>query len=182
MASLICRIVTFLLAINLLTSATHIGPKYDTRPRNHLDIFAKQYAVDHQLTFLNTGIGSLIDAKEGVWIINLISRQMLTIKEGRRLAADLTFQLLYKIYHDPSFANYCKVAADFYRSAELKDEYVGFSITFWDQDTNRPLDPYLAQIRLVDGNLYYYYADPKTQKLQKPVLEPLTSLNLPCYK
>ena len=175
-------ILALLLVATFLISATHVGPKFDTRPRSHLDIFAKQYAREHSLTFINTGCGSLADAKEGVWIVNLTSNQKLTIEEARQAATDLAFQLLHMVHHDPSFANYCKVSASPHSSTEIKDEYVGFQLTFWDQDTNRPLNPYIAQIRLADGNLYYHYADQYTQALQSPIVESLASLSLPNYQ
>jgi hypothetical protein len=175
-------IIPILLVTPFLMGATHEGPAYDTRPRNALDAFAKDLAKKHRLEFLNSGLGSLADAREGIWAINLVSGQKLTLEQARKFAADLSYQLLYKIYQDPLFAQYCKKAAYMHKSAELKDEYVGFRLAFWDENTNRPLYPFIAQIRLADGNLYYHYADPKTQALQEPIVESLTSLELPNYQ
>jgi hypothetical protein len=160
----------------------HMGPAYDTRARNALDLFAKEFAKKHSLIFLNSGVCSLADAKEAIWVISLTSSQKVTLEEGRALAADLTYQLLYQVFHNPLYAHYCQKAAYLRRSADVKETFVGFRLAFWDQNTDRPLYPYLAQIRLADGNLYYHYADPETQALQEPLVESIGSLNLPGYR
>ncbi len=175
-------ILAVLLIAPLLLGSRHSGPAYDRHARESLDAFAQEFAKKHQLKFLNTGVGSLADAKEGIWIINFVSNQTLTIEEARLFAADLTYQLLYKVYHDRLFINYCKISAPFHKSADMREEYVGFRLAFWDQNTNRPLYPCVAQIRLADGNLYYHYANPNTQALQEPLVESLAALELPLYR
>lgn len=46
-----------------------------------------------------------------------------------------------------------------YPSATFIPEYVAFRISFWDQYIDRPVSPYIAEIRLFDGRLFYYTAD-----------------------
>lgn len=154
-----------------LMGATHIGPKYDTRPRYALDAFGERLAKAYQLEFLNSGLGLLADAKEGIWALNLVSREQMTIEEGRQLAKAISQKLLCKVFQDPLFAQYCLKSDG--KDTTLRKEHVAFRLAFWDKDTNRPLYPYLAQIRLADGNLYYHYADPETQALQEPLVEAL---------
>lgn len=173
-------ILILFLAFPLLISTKHIEPAYDRRLREALDIFANELAKKHKLHFLNSGV-DFSGSSKSIWAINLVSHQTLTIEEARKLAAELSYQLLYKTYHDPLFTNYFKMDRN-PNVSEMKNEYVGFRLTFWDQNTNRPLDPFVAQIRLKDGNLYYHYADPKTQVLQEPVVEPLTFLEFPNYR
>lgn len=153
----------------LLISAKHSGPSYETRPRYRLDKYADEIAKKYNLQVLTTGLGTLADAKRAPWGISFVSNQNLTIEQGRILANALTAQLLSKIFEDPSFANYWKNRP----SGELKREDLAFRLAFWDQQTNRPLYPYLAQIRLVEGALYFHYADPLTQSLQDPIVESL---------
>jgi len=154
--------------------ATHYGPAYDTRPRYALDAFAKELAREYQLEFLNSGLGALADAEQGIWALSLVSRQEITLEQGRQLATAIAHKLLDKVFTDPLFAQYCQKRNRFHKD-ELKREYVAFRLAFWDKKTNRPHYPFLAQIRLADGNLYYHYADPETQALQAPIVEILDS-------
>lgn len=157
-----------------LMGATHIGPKYDTRPRYALDAFAKELARQYKLEFLNSGLGSLADAKQGIWGLSLVSRQQMTLEEGRAFANEIADKLIAQVFKDPLFAKYCQKSAP-YHGPELKKEHVAFRLAFWDKNTDRPLFPYLAQIRLADGKLYYHYANPETQALQEAIEEDLIS-------
>lgn len=46
-------------------------------------------------------------------------------------------------------------------------------IAYWDEEMNRPLLPYIADVRLQEGNITYYTADPITQALQVHLVESL---------
>lgn len=162
--------VVLLTVAGLLMGAKHIGPSYDTKPRYALDAFAKKLAKQHHLEFLNSGLGGLAGAKQGIWALSLVSREQMTLDEGRKLATAITRQLLHKVFTDPLFARYCQKSCRA-GSEELKPEHVAFRLAFWDENTDRPLYPYLAQVRLAEGKLYFHYADPKTQALQEPIVE-----------
>lgn len=75
----------------------------------------------------------------------------------------------------PAFSYARKKFAEKYprESAIVKNEMMSFRLAFWDENMERSFYPYLAQIQLVDHKLYYYYADPKTQALLDPIVEPL---------
>jgi hypothetical protein len=154
-----------------LMGATHGGPKWDRRPRYALDAFAKVLAKEHQLEFLNSGVGLIADADRAIWAISLVSRRQMTLEQGRQFATAIAHKLYRKVLNDPLFGQYCQEMSSFYSSSEVKKEYVAFRLAFWDKNTNRPLYPFLAQIRLADGNLFYHYADPETQALQPPIVE-----------
>lgn len=156
-----------------LLGATHLGPTYSTRPLYALDAFGKGLAKEYRLQFLNSGTGRLADAEKGIWAISLVSRQQMTLEEGRQLATAIAHTLLDKVFKDPSFARYCQETSTRHRGPELKKEYIGFRLAFWDENTNRSSYPFLAQIRLADGKLYFHYADPETQALQDPIVEAL---------
>ena len=46
-----------------------------------------------------------------------------------------------------------------YPSPTPVPEHYAFRITFWDENVDRPLAPYIAEIRLLDGKLSYFTAD-----------------------
>lgn len=131
-----------------------------------MDAYSKKFAAEHQLEIVSSGGCSMRDSCICKWWLNLISRQQLTLEEARSLAADLSSRLLYILHHYPSPPHWHQV----------RDEFVGFRLTFWDQNTDRPLYPCIAQVKLLEGKLYYYYADPVTQALQEPIIESLCSL------
>lgn len=172
MMNWIVRIILPVIGLCLM-GATHIGPAFDTKPRNALDTFATKLAKEYQLEFLNSGSGPLADSKQGIWALNLVSRQPVTLEQGRLLATAIAHKLLDKVFKDPLFAQYCQKVQTSFRGPELKKEYVAFRLAFWDENTNRPQSPFLAQIRFADGNLYYYFADPVTQALNPPIIEVL---------
>lgn len=170
----------FLTVLALLTfgffGAVQASPKHDVKARAAMDVFGKQIAKEYQLELLNTGLGSLADSSKGLWALNLVSHENQTLEQGRELATAIAKKLVQKVYTDPLFADYCRIEARPGGSSAVKQEYVAFRLAYWDKNVNRPLHPYLAQIRLVDGSLYFHYADPKTQALQEPIVE---ALNLP---
>jgi hypothetical protein len=45
---------------------------------------------------------------------------------------------------------------------------IGLRIGFWDANIDRPMPPHLAQIKVVEGKILYYQANPKDQSLQEP--------------
>jgi hypothetical protein len=151
-----------------LVGASHIGPKYSVQTYLALENFAEKLAKEDQLEFLNSGVGSLADAKQGIWAVHFVSRQQLTLDQGRELANRLAQQLLKKVFSDPLFTQYFLKQK---KDPTLKKEYVAFRLAFWTKEVNRPQYPFLAQIRLADGNLYYHYVDPLTQALQEPIVE-----------
>lgn len=156
------------------------GPSYCVKATQSLEHFGKKWGKTRNLTLLDVGTGSFADAEKSYWGVNFISHQNLTIEEAQPLVADLTYELLYRLYHDFVFENYADKSG--LNVKPFKDEYMSFKIAFWDENTDRPLYPYLAQIRLADGDLYFHYADPKTQALQEPIIKPISSLSLPDYR
>lgn len=155
-------------------SYKHVGPKADVAAREALDRTAEQIAKKYRLEFLNSGLGSgLVGYTPCLWALSLVSHDNMTIDQARPIAKDIAQTLLNKIYTDPLFAAYCKTAQPRPTACTLTDDKVGFRLAFWDADVNRPLKPYLAQIRFADGKLYYHYANPQTQALEEPIVEPL---------
>lgn len=167
---------TLLLLIGCSEQQSPDAPLYQS-----IDQFAKKWAKQHQMQFLNSSCGILSNGQNVLWDISLVSRQQLTLEEAREVAKDLTHSFLCKVYHDPLFAQDCQESFRAKGDKELREEYVGFRLAFWDQNMDRPLFPYVAQVRLADGCLFIHYADPQTQALQDPLVEPLEALKLPDY-
>lgn len=179
-------VLTLTLSCLFFCGAKHIGPRYDAENRESLDVFGETLAKKNQMRFMNSGVGTLVDSPDGTWALNFISHNQVTIDEARLMAAAMVYDTLYEMYHNPLYKTYCDVAKRETRgrdSGTLFDERIGFKVAFWDADVNRPLHPYLALIKFTDGKIYFYYADPKTQALQAPIIETIDSLGVkPSYK
>lgn len=166
-------LVTFLAFLIPFSLAALDNSNYDS-----LDAFMKGFAKKHQLELINkTGCGAGLHS---IWGVSVASEQNMTLDEGRKLASELAYNLLYKMYHEPSFTKYC---TEWHKKCPNPiNDNMTFRIAYWDKNVNRPLYPYLAQIRMEEGKLFFHYADPKTQALQEPIVETLESLNLPNYR
>lgn len=125
----------------------------------------------HQLKLLDFCSGLIADSRIAYYGYHLTSSQPMTIDEARPLMAEIICYLLNVMYCDPHFENYFAM-----RKLPFNNNLVAIRLAFWDEHVNRPLYPYLAQVRLSDSNVYYHYADPKTQSLQEPIVEPLSAL------
>lgn len=174
----VIRLFTAIASCFILCSANHTGPKYDSEPRDALDILAISLAKKYQLNFLNSGTGIIAGYDEGLWALNYTSAKKMTIEEARPMVAEMAQAFLYKMYHDPLFAAYMEASKRYSRRTELANDLMGFKIAFWDENVDRPLNPYLAQIRFADNKIYFHYASPKDQSLLEPKVETLEEIGL----
>lgn len=151
------------------------GPLYDSLPRGLLDCFAEKLGSPYGLKVLLSGTGETIAKSKhrGLWAIHFVSQQTLTIEEARPMATYMAEELINFIYTNPSFTDYfaqLRYPPNDKKKPALTD--MGFRIAFWDENVNRPQRPYVAEIYLADGVLSYFYANPDTQALENPVVEP----------
>lgn len=174
-----------LLCCALLSCGFLHGSKYYTSESEYwmnayvaLDDFGEKLAKQFHLKFLNSGRKVLAGAQspDGEWALNFISNQSMTIEQARPMVKEMAFAVLYNMYHDPIFEVVVRTKRLPFQSTTLNDRMIGFKISFWDSNNDRPLYPALAQIRLADEHLYYHYADPKTQALQDPIVVPLSEV------
>lgn len=161
-------------------SAAHYGPKYQVKTMETLDRFGINLAKKYDLTFLNSGSGILVGHEMGTWALNFTSCKNMKLEEARPLAVEMVQAVLSKMYSDPLFANYIAISSkgSKWLPKELDNTLIGFKISFWDKNVDRPLHPYLAQVRFAEGKVHYHYADPKTQALQEPIVETLNDLKI----
>ena len=100
----------------------------------------------------------------------------MTIEEVRPIVESIANRMLVlKVYRDLVFALSRQKFADLmpHYYPEVRDDLDGFRLTFWDKHMDRPLKPNIAQVRLIDSKLYYFYAVTKTQALEEPIVEQL---------
>lgn len=137
--------------------------EYSNAAYEQMDHFAHKIAKEYDLKFLNTCLHDVITGKEsgplGHFGLLFTSRKNLTIEEGRILAYKLALALS--------------------KNKKLPIDKQAFKIAFWDQEFDRPLFPYLADIRFFNELFHYSYADPKTQALEKPIIEPFSIDKIP---
>jgi hypothetical protein len=154
-------------------------PPYEVKALKSIESLGKQIARKYEMCLLYFGNGQeVVGSRECTWSLNLMSRKKMTIEEARPLAVEIARGLLSQLYGNPAFQYALTKSSDKYKWLPSKpaDNQVGFRLGFWDENTCRPLKPYLAQIRFVDGQLYYHYADPKTQALLDPIIESVEPL------
>ena len=48
-------------------------------------------------------------------------------------------------------------------TCDFVPEQLAYRISFWDENIDRPVAPYIAEIRLLDGKLSYFTADENQQ-------------------
>lgn len=120
-----------------LSGQSRNGPKWEREPRNCLDRLGKKLAKAHNLRFLNSGFGSLLESKHLVLcVLNFTSQEKCTLEEAAPLVNKLAEELTDLVYNNPLFAKWCEMS-----KVELNKEIMGFKVTFWDENVDRPLIP-----------------------------------------
>lgn len=153
----------------------YIGPRYDVKPRKALDELGKKIAKQNGMTLLRrAAYGGGSRTVKAMWVLHFTSNKNMTIGEAKPLAIDIARQMLDKMYGDPLFKEYVRIEHEEYpkTSSELSDDMVGFKIAYWDDNMDRPLYPYLAEVRFTEGQLKFFYANKNTQALEQPIVEP----------
>lgn len=153
----------------------HYGPTYCRNAEAAIDTIAISIAKENDLTYIGDGMGSSIGATNSTWAAFYTCLKKLTIDEACELAGKAQTALANKIYEQPFFETYYQETnkSMSYRTPEhVNDHSAATKIAFWDENVDRPLSPYLAEIRVINGQLLCYYADPKTQALEVPITRP----------
>lgn len=159
----------------LVSGFHYTGLSYEVKPKKTLEVVGRQLGELQDLCLLNLSYGQLANAKQAQWALSYTSKARMTIDEVRPRIAIMIRTFLCKIYQDPIFSEYYQKTR---LQGELGNYSVAFKIAFWDENVDRPLAPYLAQVRFADGVIYYHYANPSTQALQEPIVETLESLGI----
>ncbi len=147
---------------------------YEDEAIEVLRVEGNKVGARYDLSVLAISVGTIVHAPHSVLRGVLFSSpQKLTLEEGIALATTVESALLNAVYQNPIFAKYCESMnvvqkVDYHK---ISDSQVGIRVAFWDENVNRPLYPYLAEIRAFEGKIYCYYANPTTQALEEdPVI------------
>ena len=177
---MINRIISIVVLLCLCTGCQKEfkGPAYVNKMRQNFEEFAEHTSEKYDVEWFRTGlgfaagVGRLIDSYRCHYAFNFVSSKLLDQDEARKLATSMAHDLIESMYHNEAYAEWLvdshELMPKSYPSTELEVENMGFKLTFWDENTDRPLAPCVAQVRFVEGELRYYYADPETQALQEP--------------
>jgi hypothetical protein len=95
------------------------------------------------------------------------SQTTLGIDQARALAARCNKELLSFAQTSQVYKDYIKERSTWirepYPSPTPIPEQFGYRISFWDENVDRPVAPYIAEIRLLDTRLTYFTADDNQQ-------------------
>lgn len=131
-----------------------------------------QIADQESLVFLLQDTGCIVDSHLCHKALSFRCNKMMGITECRPIANRMARRCVVFASSEPAFARqvayFHKISDRNYPHPHPRVTDIGFKITFWDDNIDRPLYPFVAQVRFVDGKILYYYADPKTQALQEP--------------
>jgi hypothetical protein len=159
-----------------LVTASNVFCSYETdQVKNKLsEKLAILLSKKNSLKYLGIGTGDYFDIdKTEIWGINFASQERLNLDQGRELVKNLTQEIWdyfnvkreYAIHRADEYSN------KFSDSPYIIPSLVGFKISFWDESIDRILPPHIAEIKVYEGHVYYYFADPETQYLKEPIVE-----------
>ena len=89
--------------------------------------------------------------------------QQLNLKESQHLATTCLRHMLSYIKSNQSYKEILEAQAPYRKNScnfsEPASNQIAFRINFWDENIDRPVAPYIAEIRLLDDKLSYFTAD-----------------------
>jgi len=141
----------------------------------HLKDFGQQLGDKYKLKYLNNGVGTVVDSKNVAYDLSFMCNHCVTIDQSRKLAKNIMNDFWRfastdkEIYKDMQV--YCKILKNY--DPILTPNRLGMKLSFWDKNMNRLPAPYISQVIVSDGFIYFYTADPKDQSLQNPAVENL---------
>lgn len=126
--------------------------------------FGKKAAAEHdmQLLFVYNVSGNGAEP----YSMSFASGKQLNSCEARKLAISLVQDFVRVLQSSrgsqelEEWAKRSRSKADY----SIQTKNVCIKIGFWDKDMNRMMPPHIAELFFFNDTLYYYHADPKTQK------------------
>lgn len=128
-----------------------------------LEKFANILAQKHGMKLLLMGTGHLVDQRDTRKGFSFVDGREMTIQQGRPIAVSMINAFWHKFNSDPLFETWMLLR----ESPRLFYSYAfGMKISYWNKNYDRPLAPFLSQIRIIEDKINYYYASPKDQSLE----------------
>lgn len=139
---------------------------------NFFRVFAKNLAKKYQMEYLNVGVGYIVDSRVVAFDTSLVDHRALTLEQARPIVVAMLHDAIREFYQNPNYAAYFKKRHEQLKwySPEVSPKRFGMKIAFWNKDVNRPPPPYLSQIKISEGLIHYFYAQPD-QSLGPPTTE-----------
>ena len=134
------------------------------KPHHHSVFeFSKAISAKNNLNFvdldsLERQFGDFIPFEIAFW-----GNAQLTIDAARKLVAQFSSEFLKFVQNDkPCLAYMVERSTDKYIHDDAtfpEIRHIGFRISFWDENIDRQIAPYIAEIRMFEGRLKYFTAD-----------------------
>lgn len=156
---------------------------------------AKAIAKENKMTYLTKGLSNIISRDKqdySTWGIVWTCKEKLELDDAKALAIKVATSILDAVQNSPACMSYHKEAYIWLktksdgRPPELDPKKLeaaenrptindlSFRIAFWDENVERMLPPYIAEISFIEGKLYYHLANPTTLELEEPIIEPFS--------
>ena len=136
--------------------------------KEHLFTWVNFFCTHHNLMPLAMGpVGDSV-CSDRPFDFLLMGHQKLSLIEAHQLGASCFRECFNYVKEDKEslqfLKNRCSWGFRIYPSPTPVPEHIAFRISFWDENIDRPVQPYIAEIRYFDGVFKYYTAD-EVQKL-----------------
>ena len=156
----------------------NLSDEADSRFLKEAPKLSKKYDLD----FLMIGSARIFDYYDlhTIFTLSMKTERAMTKEEVRELIKPL-MQDFWKVLHSDPIYKERAVESWFYEKIKeepLKPSVMGIKLSFWDEEVNRRPFPYVSLIKVMDNRIFYYHADPATQKLQEPVIETFEEIGL----
>ena len=125
--------------------------------------FAQKLSAQNNLNFVGVGPVGENDFKSKPFEFALWGKGQLNLDSARTLASQCSRKFFDFVKTDKTCLDYMiyRSKDDFFNDTASFPElrHISFRISLWDENIDRPLAPYIAEIRFVDGKLKYFTAD-----------------------
>jgi hypothetical protein len=137
--------------------------------------FERAFCKANNLHIVSFGDAGAAPDKSRAFTFILRGEQQVSLEEAQRIARTCSKGLFDFVCHNQACLDYMQDRSTwkFLKDPAIFPEprHLGFRISFWDENVDRPSAPYIAEIRLFDSVLQYFTAD-ENQVLKLSYEEP----------
>lgn len=153
-----------------------LGNKCDEETFKFAHVLEKKYG----LQFMMLGEKLLFDSKDTMWGMYFVDNRKLTLEQIKPLIHAMIEDFYQMMLVNPMYVTCLEYLNRTYHCMvnDISPRRLGIKIAFWDENVDRPQYPYIATAKASEGVIYYYYSDPQTQALLKPITETFEEANL----